>query len=281
MTKISIFTTMTDPEKRNDPWRESLNCYEDFADELVVVGKDWPKEFKWDIIGKIFQEGFDLSTGDWVIRMDLDYFFHEKDLTKLRTSLNKFNNYPAVSFPQYQIFTPDRYQIKTRICVAFNKKFFPQIKLNGGGDLTLATLNNELIEPKKVPMINIPIYQYESSFRTKEIIAKDRARFARAWFNYFGNYGDRGGQTPELAYKAWFKMIQERYKKHTFKIKDDQHPKYIKEKLIKISNTQFAYDAFGLKNTTSRPLKNYLSGYREKYINPLLAKPDKPKSDFI
>ena len=35
--KISIFTTYTEPELRNDPWREALNCYEDFADEVVTT----------------------------------------------------------------------------------------------------------------------------------------------------------------------------------------------------------------------------------------------------
>ena len=77
-----------------------------------------------DTIGKIFQEGYEKSSMDWVIRMDLDYFFHEKDKDKLRKSLFKYQDYPAVAFPQYQIFTPDRYQIKTRICLAFNKKKF-------------------------------------------------------------------------------------------------------------------------------------------------------------
>lgn len=272
MTSLSIFTSMTDPEKRNDPWKESLSCYQEFADEVVTVGENWPEEFEWDLIGKVFQEGFDKSTKDWVIRMDLDYFFHENDIGHLRKSLQRFNSFPAISFPQYQIFTPDRYQIKTRICIAFNKKKFPNIKLNGGGDLTLATLNGELIDPKKMPNVNIPIYQYESSFRTKEIIAEDRARFARAWNRYFKDYGARGGESPNEAFDAWFEMIKERYSKHTFEIKYKNHPKYIKNKLDEIEKNHFAYDAFGLKYTTKRPYINYLKGYREKYINSLFLK---------
>ena len=43
--KLSIFTTMTDPESRMDPYREALKCYEEFADEAVIVGEDWPEEF--------------------------------------------------------------------------------------------------------------------------------------------------------------------------------------------------------------------------------------------
>jgi len=270
MNSISVFTSMTNPEERNDPWKEALNCYSDFSDELITVGESWPEEFEWDTIGKIFQEGYEKSSMDWVIRMDLDYFFHEKDKDKLRKSLFKYQDYPAVAFPQYQIFTPDRYQIKTRICLAFNKKKFPGIKLNGGGDLTLATLDGKLLDPRNIPNVNIPIYQYESSFRTKEIIAKDRARFARAWFKYFNNYGDRGGGTPEEAYVAWFRMISQRYEKHTFSLKENDHPKYIKDRILNVKDNQFAHNAFGLKDVTSRPIVNYLKGYREKYINPLI-----------
>ena len=30
-------------------------CYNYFADEVVIVGKDWPQEFKWDYIGQYFK----------------------------------------------------------------------------------------------------------------------------------------------------------------------------------------------------------------------------------
>ena len=106
-------------------------------------------------------------------------------------------------------------------------------------------------------------------FRTKKIIAEDRARFARAWNRYFGQYNDRGGPTSEEAYQAWYNMVQDRYPKHTFKIKIEDHPKFIIENLKQLQSDQFGYDLFGLKNTTKMSFKNYLKGYREKYINPI------------
>ena len=51
--KLSIFTTMTDPESRMDPYREALKCYEEFADEVVIVGEDWPEEFSFDYRKKV------------------------------------------------------------------------------------------------------------------------------------------------------------------------------------------------------------------------------------
>ncbi len=273
MTSLSIFTSMTNPESRNDPWEEALECYNYFADEVVIVGKDWPQEFKWDYIGQVFQNGFDQCSSDWAMRMDIDYFIHEKEKTKLLKLLEKYSDYPAVSFPQYQIFTPHRYQIKTRICLLFNKKKFGNIKLNGGGDLTLATLNGKLIEPNKVPMINIPIFQYESTFRTKKILLEDRARFSRAWFRQFNTYQSRGGSTEEEAYQAWLNEIIKRYPKHSFKLNLDEHPVFIRNKLSTIEEDQFGFDAFGLLNRTKFQKIYLLKGLREKYINPLIYLP--------
>ena len=98
MTKISIFTSMTNPEERMDPWKEAMECYKDFADEVVVVGKDWPYEFKWDHIGKTFNDGFKKSSGDWVIRMDLDYFFMRIHLKKLEKTLINMISTPQFHF---------------------------------------------------------------------------------------------------------------------------------------------------------------------------------------
>ena len=51
---LSIVTSMTNPEERGDPWKEALNCFKDYSDEIIIKGDDWPYEFKWDHIGKNF-----------------------------------------------------------------------------------------------------------------------------------------------------------------------------------------------------------------------------------
>ena len=200
--KLTIFTSMTNPEDRMDPYKEALSCYEDFADEVITVGQDWPEEFSFEYIGTTFQEGFDKSNSDWVIRMDIDNFFHERDILKIRKVLQKHKDKPAIVFPKFQIFTPDRYDIKAKMCIAYNKKQFPNIKLNGGGDLCQPTLDGQQLLHKDFPTAKIPIYQYDSVFRTKEIISHDRARFARAWHRYFKDWGGRGSDDPEEAEMA-------------------------------------------------------------------------------
>ena len=260
--KVSIFTTMTNPQKRMDPYIEALKCYEDFADEVIIVGKNWPEEFSFDYIGKTFQEGFDLCTGDWVIRMDIDTFFHQNDKDKLYKILSKNSDSPGIAFPKFQIFTPDRFNIKAKMCIAFNKKSYAKIKLNGGGDLCDPTLDGNLLNQYNLPNERMPIWNYDSVFKTKEIISADRARFARAWKSYFDNWGNRGGGSEDEAFKAWFMMIEDRYKKHTLKLKIHNHPKYIIEKIKNLEEKQFGYDAFGLKNNIKRSPIDYLKNYK-------------------
>jgi len=262
--KISIFTTMTNPEERMDPWEEALECYKNFADEVVVVGEDFKEEFIWSDIGKMFTKGLQKSTGDWVIWMDIDNFFHEKDFKSLAEFISKNKTAPSIAFPKMQIFTPDRYGVKSVICRAFNKKDFPNILLNGGGDLCLPTLNGKLIKPSDVPKIKVPIWNYDTVFRTQELIGNDRARYARAWKREFGDFGNRGGGTSKEAYDAWYQMITDRYKKHVHKLSIDEHPIFIQNRLKKIDKNQFGYDGFGLRKNTNRFLKDYIVSYKDK-----------------
>ena len=247
MSKISVSTSFTNPEKRNDPYEEALDCYGDISDEIIIVGENWPIEFKWNQIGKYFQEGFDKSSGDWVLRMDIDYFFHEDDIANIKKELEKFKKFPIVSFVQYQFFTPFKYSKKSLLSVAINKKEFPNIKLNGGGDLCLPTLNGKLLNPFKFPISKYPIYQYDSMFRTKEVVSSDRARFARAWHREFQSWGSRGGATPEEAFAGWIKMIEERLPSHIYKFNIKNHPKYISNKINNLSDDQFGHNMFQLK----------------------------------
>lgn len=265
--KISIFTHFTDPENRGDPWKEALSCYNQFADEVVTVGSNWQEEFKWSYIGEVFTEGFDNSKGDWVINLPIDMFIHENDFKTLRDTLISNSSFPAVVFKKYKFFHPERYEFKSTIILAINKKFFPKIKFNGGGDLCLPTLNSELLDSNNLPLCPVPIWNYDTTFRNREQIAQDRARFSRAWFREFGEYGDRGGPTDKEAFDAWYEMIKRRYAYHVNKLNLNDHPIFIKEKLYNLTSDQFGYDLFGLKNSIKFNKKALVNKYLNVFRN--------------
>lgn len=269
--KLSIFTTVTNPERRGDNYKDALACYTSLADETVIIygrksdidhpleyenggGKtvhvptvinSWPKEFSWEIIGEHFQRGYEVCTGDWVIHCDLDFIFHERDFGRIRQALKDYPTAPAVSFYKWQFILPDRYNLKSRLVLAVNKKAFgDRIKFNGGGDLCQPTLDGKDIELSETPQAGVPFYNYEKLTKTKEQIKDDVERMDRAYQRYFGRwlYSDNG----EGAYEGWLKMARGRFQKPSQHIPLSAHPKYVQETIKNLRPDQWGYNGFGL-----------------------------------
>lgn len=261
MNTLSIFTTVTDPLTRGDIVFEALTCYSELADEVVVIDGnpdkeylgtkkfeyEWPKEFSWDLIGQQFQRGYEASTKDAVMHCDLDFIFHEKQYQAIREACDLMvqADWPALAFIKHQIFTPDRYNLKSRLVIAVNKaRYGDRIRFDSGGDLAQPSLDGQYIDPLSVPQIRIPIWNYECLLKTKQQIKEDKGRFARAWQRTFGDY-KLGGPDDESAYNKWLEMVRGRYLKHTKKLKLSDHPPVMIDTLKNLKPEQFGYDAFG------------------------------------
>ena len=61
-------------------------------------------------------------------------------------------------------------------------------------------------------------------------------------------------------------MIKHRYTKHLFRTSIEKHPKFIKKKLELLSDGQFGFDAFGLKNNTSFDYLQLPREFKKKYF---------------
>lgn len=261
MLSLSVFTTITNPGKRGDPYKQALACYKDLADEVVVVNGGnqvtehygtkyvnykWPEEFDWTFIGKQFQRGYKACTGDWVLHMDTDFLFHENDLSLIREALEQHNYSPAVSLLKRQFILPDRFNLKSRLVVAVNKgRFGDRIKFDSGGDLCQPSLDGHYIEPASVPDVKIPIWNYECILKTQGQLLEDKGRFARAWQRQFGGY-KLGGPDNESAYDEWYKMVSGRFNKPQELVPFDNHPKYIKDTIRGLKRYNFGWNGFGL-----------------------------------
>lgn len=269
--KLSIFTTGKLPQRRGDLHKESLTCYSELADEVVYLEGNtylkedrvrakqkyetlgikfanhaWRKEFKWPFIGEQFQRGYEACTGDWVIHMDLDMIFHEKDFGRIRQALRQFNDQPAVSFYKWQFVMPDRYNIKSRIVLAVNKaKFGDRIQFNGGGDLCQPTLDGNLLDVNTVPQAEVPIYNYEKILKTKSQIADDQGRMERAWHRHFGYYQMGSDGTNQDAYQRWVEAQKGKMNKPQKRIGLDEHPKYMQETIKNLVPENWGYDGHG------------------------------------
>lgn len=264
--RISIFTTVTEPIIRQDLVEEALECYNELADEVVVVdgspnldwyagknvkwntrvGKEWPKEFYWPLIGDQFQTGYEVATGDWVIHMDLDFIFHQKDFAKIRQTMKNFNDTPALSFWKYQFILPDRYRLKSRIVLAVNKaKFGDRIKFDSSGDLCQPSLDGKYLNPNEIVQARIPVYNYEKMIKTREQIAEDQGRMERAWQRHFGKYQMGSDGTDESAFDVWMKAQKGKFDDNQEQIALEDHPKYVINTIKNLKPEQFGYSGFG------------------------------------
>jgi glycosyltransferase involved in cell wall biosynthesis len=264
--KLSIFTTITDPEKRLDSYLEAIQNYDSLADEVIIVDGskhqiisypdhlkpifyEWPEEFSWDFIGAQFNRGLKACTGDWIIRADIDYFFHENDFKRIREYLEKNQDAPAVNFLKYQFTLTDRYNIKARCPIALNKKKFPSIRFTKEGGAHIEIDGKEL-DKNEFPDSKIPFYNYDWTFKTKEIISKDMHRFAKARKRFYGTDHGWGAGSEEKAWEFAKQMIQGKARKNAEIIPLSAHPKYIQETIKNLKPNQAGYSAFGVQKAT-------------------------------
>ena len=246
---LSIFTTITDPDKRGDNFADAYACYESLADEVVVIdGKEtWPKEFNWQIIGEHFQMGYEACTEEWVIHADLDFIFHENDYNAIRQACNDNTEASALSFWKYQFVRPDRYNIKSRLIIAVNKGVCgDRIRFNGAGDLCQPTIDGELITPDDVPEACIPFYNYDFMLKTEDQIKDDIGRMDRAYHRHFDRWLYSKDGTAKSAYAGWLEMVSGRGNKPSKEIPLSDHPEVMQETIKNLRPDQFGYNGFGM-----------------------------------
>ena len=244
---LGIFTTITNPAKRGDNYLEALACYKELADVVTVVDgeRTWPKEFDWPLIGQHFQKGYNQTDTDWVIHADIDFIFHQNDFKKIKQALRDYPDSPAVSFYKYQFILPDRYNIKSRLILAVNKKKFgDRIRFNGAGDLCQPTLDNRDLDIAEMPQAGLPFYNYEKLSKTKEQIIDDVERMDRAYQRHFGK--QLYSSDTRTAWDGWYQMVSGRFNKVATHIPLSSHPKYIQETIKNLTPDQWGYSGFGL-----------------------------------
>lgn len=272
--KLSIFTTATNPSSRGDLEQPAMKCYTELADEIVYVDGSgdlpndnitkhnetthgyrtdlkelhykWPKEFSWEFIGQQFQRGYEACTGDWVIHADLDYIFHERDFRAIRMACENNPDVPALSFWKFQFVLPDRYNLKSRLVIAVNKrKYGDRIKFDSSGDLCQPSLDGRYISPDDVPEAGIPFYNYEKILKTRQQISDDQGRMERAYFRRFGTFQMGSDGSNDSAYNRWVEAQRGKLRKPQKFIKLSDHPKYMQETIKNLTVDQWGYSGHG------------------------------------
>jgi glycosyltransferase involved in cell wall biosynthesis len=214
--KISSLMFVTNAVRRGDTFIEAIKSHLYFSDELIlvdgcstddtvrrvehlndprikIVSLPWPEDFCWTEFATHANFGYQFATGDWVATGESDHIFHEDNKVRLVLENNLNDQTPVISVMKKQTSTVDRYFGKARIPYFINKKHFGD-KIGYGldpdklSDLGKPIFINKktadyfyegtLIEPLRT---ELELYNYLWTFKTFDMIAKERMRANKAW----------------------------------------------------------------------------------------------------
>lgn len=293
--KLSIFTMITKPEYRQDCWLEALTNFTNFADEVVIVCGDesdlqlnFPNKEKiklvynkwrsddYMIYGEQYQKGFEATEGDWAIKADIDYFFHEDDWEDIRACL-EVSDEEVLFMAKKQFVLPTKYRVKALMPIVFNGKLRGRVTFDGGDDYTWPKVDGILVSDKskavcrkeyviigdnvtekqiesRLPEVveqngrmmqmnrRISVYNYDMTFKDKKTIAREFLKQSKARFK---KTGSDWGQTEKAALEYFINMQLGRLSNRSGWAKCESHPKHIQEKINNLKPDQLGYNVFG------------------------------------
>lgn len=269
---ISIFTTLTNPDKRQDPWKEALANYCELADEVIVVNGGekleypdpkvkfisypWKDDWEWETITKHMNAGLVECKGDWAIRMDIDMLFHENYFAEIKANLNSISwqDKQVLSFTAFNVTTWDKVYVKGARPIAINRGKFPEIRLgrilNEFSDLCYPIIPEGKDEGgiyfglrADYHKTGIPYLNYDNTFRTKKVAGECWKKYLKAYGKFCNKFQ---GLSEEEGFKVLTDMIKGRYDKSQFKIKLEEHPKHIRDRVKNLTEEQLGYNLWNL-----------------------------------
>lgn len=272
--KIAIVTTITRPDEWQYAWKEALDCYTDLADEVIVVMGDlehdsklmmeygkkknlwsyylhWPDEWHWSELPRHLNFGFDRvgENIDWAIKMDLDYLIHENDWSKIKKQLFLAQQFPVAAGVKLTMLNRELGYKKCRINNMVNMKHWKDIEFGKAvdkeTDWCFPIWREDKTSVVDVYDTGLNIYNYDYFFRTKEVAKKAFWRFSKAYYRGTGSWG--WGNSPDDALDKFTKQMVGRLK--TQPLKKREHPKYIINRINKMTPEEMGYSNWGAYKT--------------------------------
>ena len=292
--KISIFVTLGNigntPDEWQYAWREALKSYRDFADEIVVVyggiekeddilGKSpltgldtlvdqaiylpWKYDFSWETIAQHFNAGLEACTGDWIMKMDIDYVIHERDMAELKARLEAYykEKWWVCSFMKYTVLNQHKAYQKVHLPFIIRGDKKELIKFGipeddktsawgypimvNGFDEKRGLPTGTSIPDSMIRSTGIDIFNYDNTFRDKETTGKHFLRFSNA--REKAGFPREWGSTEEEALQKFIDMMWSRLKKTSGSYKPlllESHPKYVRDRIKSLTPDLYGYNSW-------------------------------------
>lgn len=298
---LSGHCCITNPKSYNYPFIESIKSYLDLCDEIIVVngacdpitgetkddgsvamieaievpeGKSirvinyyWPEVWTWDEFGRHLDTGYQACSGDFAIKFDADYLFHEKSINNVRDYLSNIDKYPYAPkgflIRKFNIITGKTYFPKAIMPMIVNKRDYPNLAyglaynvdpdfctaIDVEGEThglkyghTIANQSNFLRE------IRAEVWCYDFTFMNITTIEQVRASSYVAQ-NLFENLNAKEDDILNWRRAALGKFrkfivgrVTDRQLTKIERLED--HPQYIRDKVSSIDNNMFGHNIF-------------------------------------
>lgn len=276
--KLSVILLTANPTEKQYAWKEAFASYCALADEVIVVNggkepivfpdtklrtiiKPDPEVWTWSEHAKNLNLGLDEATGDWIIKVDIDWIFHERNLHKIRQKLNssEAQKFPVATMQKYTFYPFRRYIQKGQIPMIINAKFKDKIRF--GKDLTEYTdltypiywggnydesgvPTGKLVKEKDWGKTGELFWNFDYTFATLEMMKKKWVRMSKSHKEYFGTTD--WGETEEEALKQFITKQQAKHGQSLDIMDSAELPKYIRQRISDLKPEEFGHSAWGL-----------------------------------
>ncbi len=277
--KRSVLTMITKPDERQDMWREALENYITFADEVIVVVGDiktyndcvsnikvkyvhlhWPENWDYIELPRHLNYGLHHCTGDWVLKLDIDQLLDDNFFNKIRGQIGKAIKYKVrgLGLEKRAFVGNNKYRSKGKQVIMFKRdddiRFGEMIVPDKeyAGDLCQPIIvegwknmfSYNLPYGKLVDFTNSNMiyWNYNYVFKTQEVSKAHFWRFVRA----YKEWADiRFGVDEASSWDFFNRMVLKYYQDAQKKVKLSDHPIAIRVRIKRLTEDKLGYNLWG------------------------------------
>lgn len=282
---FGIHVSVTNPEANHFPWRQAIQSYLDFADEVVVVDGcsddgtaealkewaerepklsiitlDWPKGvFDYSEFPKHLNAGMAALSTDWKMKVDIDYIFHESFHEQFRKNATYCSkNDFALSYGKLHIINKDHCYFKVNVpfCVRANPSVvYGKEKDQMSGDWAYPIHWDGVSYDHGVP-VGRKLKTSESFILGVNLwnynyffrTAEETMTYFWRYTQAYNPYHKTGfGDTKEKAFMTFLNIERGRMRKAQFyDIVLEDHPKIMQDSVSKLNQKQYGFNNWGI-----------------------------------
>ena len=264
--------TLSEPERMNFPYIESIKSFLPVVDEMVVIWNVLP-EFQdegrekieaigdpkirivhgafdlmrmgWISFGVMRTTGYHACTGDMVLMFDADGILHEKDHGNLKKELGVMaNDKKGYGFwMKHRFYSTTRCWRQGKHSGIYNKALLKD-NFDFYGSKVMGVPNWDIVPDEYKPgrQITAYLYGYERIWDTEESVREKTKRYHEMHRNA-GTLGDKPEDEEEY-YQNFLREKRERLAREGYDLPIKSHPKIIQEKLRGVTKDQCGYNLF-------------------------------------